>query len=470
MCKIKDEVGQTILSCVQMLETYYDLVRTKSPDDVMELNKADKKEWTEKYYPDLVKKGIVEDYQFFDKNNERFGIGVDARFNKFEYCHFLYRCYRALAEEYDRYFMTNYVYCCITMLNPYVEKYRNLGNEDRVFSLSSEDMEKWKNDFYKNLSKSGLISDCDFFADPTKKPTYGIGSDGIFKGSELTHFLYGCYKYIYSFKHQAEKLNDTVINAAGFRYIPDSSVSHDTCYPEDQIEHITDELMIQLMSGEYPLNVYTVNFKLGENYKYLTRLSYKIRTFFPHYFAEAYANSSHWDNVDVYINDVGLQYYNPEHVQYELNYCKDFARIYPKGSMSDKGYCKIIHNHLCDICRWPTKSSDKENDRETQEAWDVFKKGNAYCLGYALAFQMLCAYAKITCVTITGSAGGPHAWNHVLTDGKKSVLVDVMWDDTGEFGKYKYDYFWVDPSQCSSRIHDAGIDDFIEYVRATYKI
>lgn len=44
-----------------------------------------------------------------------------------------------------------------------------------------------------------------------------------------------------------------------------------------------------------------------------------------------------------------------------------------------------------------------------------------------------------------------------------------MWDDTGEFDKYKYDFF-VDPSQCLSRIHDAGIDDFIEYVRATYKI
>lgn len=50
------------------------------------------------------------------------------------------------------------------------------------------------------------------------------------------------------------------------------------------------------------------------------------------------------------------------------------------------------------------------------------------CQDYAELFQEMCLRAGIPCEFISGSAGGPHAWNRVYLDGKW-YHVDCTWDD-----------------------------------------
>lgn len=71
----------------------------------------------------------------------------------------------------------------------------------------------------------------------------------------------------------------------------------------------------------------------------------------------------------------------------------------------------------------------------------VFSKQGAVCEGYAKAFQMLANYAGLTSIYVVGDAGGGHAWNYVLLDGKWYAL-DLTWDDQPKLsGGKNYDFF-----------------------------
>ena len=110
-----------------------------------------------------------------------------------------------------------------------------------------------------------------------------------------------------------------------------------------------------------------------------------------------------------------------------------------------RGYSKEI----CDLVKYNYDAyNNAENgyvcDRSAIEALYVFDGDpttNVVCTGYAKAFQHLCNLTKfnsktIQCNTVSGDAGGAHAWNVVQMDDGKNYLVDVTWADGGWGDKY----------------------------------
>ncbi len=67
-------------------------------------------------------------------------------------------------------------------------------------------------------------------------------------------------------------------------------------------------------------------------------------------------------------------------------------------------------------------------------ALGALKNKYAVCAGYAKAFKLLCELAGLECDYVSGTAGGPHAWNQVKVDGKW-YNVDVTWGDPVSKGK-----------------------------------
>ncbi len=63
-------------------------------------------------------------------------------------------------------------------------------------------MERWKNDYFKNLVHSGphLLDDQFYTGDNDKISNLGIGTDGEFICEELFQFLFRLYKAIVSYK------------------------------------------------------------------------------------------------------------------------------------------------------------------------------------------------------------------------------------------------------------------------------
>ena len=57
------------------------------------------------------------------------------------------------------------------------------------------------------------------------------------------------------------------------------------------------------------------------------------------------------------------------------------------------------------------------------------------CMTYALMFGYALNKLGIRSIYVTGTAGGPHAWNYVYLD-NKWYLVDVTWDDSLKSNKY----------------------------------
>lgn len=79
----------------------------------------------------------------------------------------------------------------------------------------------------------------------------------------------------------------------------------------------------------------------------------------------------------------------------------------------------------------------------------ALKNKYAVCAGYAKTFDLLCELAGLECTYVTGTAGGPHAWNQVKIDGKW-YNVDVTWDDPVSTDKAfddhkynRYSYFLI---------------------------
>ena len=86
---------------------------------------------------------------------------------------------------------------CIVMLEKYYQKAQNLPNNNKkVLNLEAQDLKDWKNTYYPELVKSGLIRDGEFFQKPLKNLNYGIGIDGAFTKYEYVQFLWRAYKYI----------------------------------------------------------------------------------------------------------------------------------------------------------------------------------------------------------------------------------------------------------------------------------
>ncbi len=71
----------------------------------------------------------------------------------------------------------------------------------------------------------------------------------------------------------------------------------------------------------------------------------------------------------------------------------------------------------------------------------------AICEDYAELFQALCIRFGIPCDIVSGSAGGPHAWNKVYVDGQW-LYMDCTWDDpVSKKPILRYDYCMVGPNR-----------------------
>lgn len=78
-----------------------------------------------------------------------------------------------------------------------------------------------------------------------------------------------------------------------------------------------------------------------------------------------------------------------------------------------------------------------DESTNAHNAYGALVEGIAVCEGYAEAFQYLLHRAGIQSFIVTGSAGGPHAWNMVRIDGAY-YHVDLTWDDQGETIYHEY--------------------------------
>jgi hypothetical protein len=196
----KTEERRLIYECVRMLDKYYDRVKCLSGMNILSFDSIDMNEWKTKYYPKLVQTGIIRDGDFFQNSleNKNYGIGDDGSFCRYEYVGFLYWAYKALVRSFTTNQETVYIKHCIDLLEPFVAQFENKGTSDNFFTLPNAIRDKWQSEYYKNLSLSGKISDGDFFGDFKSNPDLGIGADGTFSGVELLHFLFECYRAVFS--------------------------------------------------------------------------------------------------------------------------------------------------------------------------------------------------------------------------------------------------------------------------------
>lgn len=82
----------------------------------------------------------------------------------------------------------------------------------------------------------------------------------------------------------------------------------------------------------------------------------------------------------------------------------------------------------------------------------VLLEGSGVCQSYALAYQLLLKKAGISCLYVTGEAGGGgHAWNLVKLSGDW-YHVDCTWDDPGSGGGENHAYFAL-PDSMMARDH-----------------
>lgn len=91
---------------------------------------------------------------------------------------------------------------CAIMLEPYIGL---VPKDGRYIVLAPQDMERWKNDFFKNLVHGGpeLPDDQFYTGKKDAVSNVGIGSDGGFTCEELFQFLYRLYKAMAEYEVQS---------------------------------------------------------------------------------------------------------------------------------------------------------------------------------------------------------------------------------------------------------------------------
>ncbi len=115
------------------------------------------------------------------------------------------------------------------------------------------------------------------------------------------------------------------------------------------------------------------------------------------------------------------------------------SRIIEETESAESDFEKelIIHDALCrDVIYDSEYDFDGENSVYT--AYGALVNGYAVCEGYARAFKLLCRYAGIKCILVTGdSRGVGHMWNMVELD-SQWYHVDVTWDDLRKESLHTY--------------------------------
>ena len=133
---------------------------------------------------------------------------------------------------------------------------------------------------------------------------------------------------------------------------------------------------------------------------------------------------------------------------------KRVANTLITDSMSDYDVVKTLHDYLVTHCDYDYRVDIGNMPFVSHQAEGALLNGTAVCSGYAKAYEALLDAAGIPNETITGYAGGYHAWNLVQLDGQW-YHVDTTWDDpTTRGGDYiRYTYFLKSDKVMVSRSH-----------------
>lgn len=176
---------------------------------------------------------------------------------------------------------------------------------------------------------------------------------------------------------------------------------------------------------------------LGQNYSVTVAKAYRaLSNDFPEYY---WMPSSYYINQNNMKTSVAFKK-NPSEDSYgytadEVNFNNDefndaILRIIEKTSEAETPFEKevIIHDELCKRVVYDSEFKGGE-ESDIYSAYGVLVFGHAVCEGYARSFKLLCKYAGIECILVTGySKGVGHMWNMVNLDGNW-YHVDVTWDD-----------------------------------------
>lgn len=213
------KVRRMVKECAGMLGHYYETF--KKNGSPCSLSEADASLWA-KYQEKLVETGVLDGLYFFSEIPDEEYEALDTRnkLYKYQYSAMLYECYKYLAGSYIPHKDTQFIKFCIDLTEPYLNRFRRKQKESpdgrgagfHPFD-NDGDMDTWKtyclpvfqqdkgeiNAVYKEN-----IAFCK--VDAHSKSNAGIGPNGQFYGSELVHFLYLCYKFLYEHKYKGGNL------------------------------------------------------------------------------------------------------------------------------------------------------------------------------------------------------------------------------------------------------------------------
>ncbi len=188
----------------------------------------------------------------------------------------------------------------------------------------------------------------------------------------------------------------------------------------------TLEMVYECYRNDYPQH-----FWLGNSYRYSYSGS-TIHALQPQYLMTGSQLSSARSQFDAKVNAI-------------------LAKLSPGMSEYEKEL--IIHDALVTGCTYL-------DGTYAHSAYGALVVGQAVCEGYARAFRYLLFRADITCMAVTGNAGGPHAWTAVKIGGDW-YYTDPTWDDpTGrpDDAPIRYAYFNLTRAQMDEdHTADAGV-------------
>ncbi len=114
--------------------------------------------------------------------------------------------------------------------------------------------------------------------------------------------------------------------------------------------------------------------------------------------------------------------------KYAVNEIKKYSDQWGLKNMSDFDKILYVHDKLVEMTEYDTAINDVSH---TAYGWA--KNHIAVCDGYSDTFRIFMLLNNIPCLTVSGYAGGDHAWNQVCLSGNWYNL-DVTWDDPVKSG------------------------------------
>lgn len=96
-------------------------------------------------------------------------------------------------------------------------------------------------------------------------------------------------------------------------------------------------------------------------------------------------------------------------------------------------FVKSVHDYLCSTIYYPDLNTS-EYTGNAHDAYGALVEKTAVCQGYSEAFEMICDYYKVPCVSIygtgvTSNGSGAHMWNAVQMDDGLWYYIDATWND-----------------------------------------